>query len=528
MLQVRVFSLMAGCIKGCCKTDFMTELEKQTHSALAMGGAKRIARQHAKGRYTARERINLLLDPNSFDELGLLARSDLPEMRAATPADGKITGFGEIEGSEVFVSADDVTVLAGAGGRVGVGKQFKWTNYAVEKGIPCVHLGDAGGARVPDIMGATGMMSMVYPINNPPRNRQVPLITTIMGECYGGPSWTGATSDLIIQVKGTTMAVGAPSILQVATGERATPAELGGWERHAYETGQVDLFAESEEECLWLVRHALGYLPANAHEPPPRAVNSRAVNSRAVDGIVPRDPKQGYDMHDLIEAVVDADSVLELKPYFDPSLITCFARMDGHVVGIIANNPNHNAGAMGAGACDKATSFIVLCDSFHIPLIFLHDTPGFLIGKEAERQGMPRKIMTWIEALHQSTVPRISVIVRKSYGMAHCNMSGGNMGGDVLLAWNSAEISFVAPEVAVSIVHGRKLTQLENPEPAYASYIAELNRANAPWNAAAVNLIDKIIFPQQTRTELIRAIRRACSGVRQKSQRRLANWPRVL
>ncbi len=505
----------------------MTELEKQHQFALAMGGEKRIARQHAKGRLTARERIDLLLDPNSFDEVGLLARSDLPAMREATPADGKVTGFGEIAARDVFVSADDVTVLAGAGGRIGVGKQFKWTTYALEKGIPCVHLGDAGGARVPDIMGSTGMMSMVYPINNPPRDRQIPLITTIMGECYGGPSWTAATSDLIIQVKGTTMAVGAPAILQIATGEQATHEELGGWERHAYETGQVDLFADSEEECLWLVRRALSYLPSNANEPPPLA-DGGTVDAAAVNEIVPSDPKQGYDMHDLIEALVDPASMLELKPYFDPSLITCFARIAGQVVGILANNPQHNAGAMGAGACDKATSFIVLCDSYHIPLVFLHDTPGFLIGKAAEQQGMPRKIMRWIEALHQSTVPRISVIVRKSYGMAHCNMSGGNMGSDLLLAWDSAEISFVAPEVAVSIVHGRKLAQLDDPEVQYATYIAELNRANAPWDAAAANLIDKVITPQQTRAELVRALRRACAGDGQRSQRRLANWPRIL
>ncbi len=505
----------------------MTELEKQTQAALAMGGKKRIGRQHAKGRFTVRERVDLLLDANSFDEVGFLARSDLPAMRDATPADGKVTGFGEIGGREVFVSADDVTVLAGAGGRVGTGKQFKWTNYAIKKGIPCVHLGDAGGARVPDIMGSSGMMSMVYPINNPPRDRQVPLITTIMGECYGGPSWTAATSDLIIQVKGTTMAVGAPSILQIATGEQATHEELGGWERHAYKTGQVDLFAESEEECLWLVRRALGYLPANANEPPP-TTDSRGTNGQAIDKIVPSDPKQGYDMHDLIAALVDKDSVLELKPYFDLSLITCFARMDGQVVGILANNPMHHAGAMGAGACDKATSFIVLCDSFHIPLVFLHDTPGFLIGKEAEQQGMPRKIMTWIEALHQSTVPRISVIVRKSYGMAHCNMSGGNMGSDLLLAWDSAEISFVAPEVAVSIVHGRKLSQLADPSSAYNAYFAELNHANAPWDAAAANLIDKVITPSQTRREILIGLKRACAGDGQRSQRRLANWPRVL
>ena len=506
-----------------------------------MGGEQKIARQHAKGRLTARERVSLLLDPNSFDEVGLLARSDLAEAREATPADGKVTGFGEIAGQMVFVSADDVTVMAGAGGRIGTSKQFKWATYAAEKGYPIIHLGDAGGARVPDIMGSTGMMSMVYPISNRPRDRRVPQITTIMGECYGGAVWTGAVSDIIIQVKDAVMAVGGPSILKVATGEQATPAALGGWQLHAETTGQVDLFAENEYECLQLVRRVLSYLPSNANEPPPATVNSeqsadaKAVNSvpsvvRGLSSIVPSDPKVAYDMHDLLDAIFDAASLLELKRYFDPSLITCFARLDGHVVGVIANNPSHNAGAMGPGACDKATSFIVLCDSFHIPLIFLHDTPGFLIGQEAESNAMPRHIMQWIDALHQCTVPRLSVIVRKSYGMAHCNMSGGNMGSELLLSWDSAEISFVAPDVAVSIVHGRKLAQLDDPTEAYQQAIADLNRANAPWQAAEAGLIDKVIRPDDTRAELIKGLHRAIGPDRsgQRSQRRLANWPRIL
>jgi acetyl-CoA carboxylase carboxyltransferase component len=507
----------------------LNELKERTERARAMGGTGKIGRLHDNGRLTARERIESLLDRGTFDETGLLAHSDLPEAADKTPADGKVTGFGAVNGRSVFVSADDVTVMAGAGGRVGVGKQFQWATYAAEKGYPCIHLGDAGGARVPDIMGSAGMMSMVYPIKNPPRDRRVPLITTIMGECYGGPSWTAAVSDIIIQVKGAIMAVGGPSILQVATGEAATPEELGGWELHAHHTGQVDLFAEDDEDCLWLVRQVLGYLPENANEPPPSVKVREAVSGDLLTA-VPADPKRAYDMHDLIQLVVDADSLLELKPFFAPELITAFARLNGHVIGLIANNPLHNAGAMGPGACDKASSFIVLCDSFHIPLVFLHDTPGFLIGKTAERANMPRKIMTWIEALHQCTVPRVSMVVRKSYGMAHCNMSGGNMGSEAMLAWPSADVSFVAPEVAVSIVYGRKLAQLDDPQAAYAQYMDELNRANAPWDAAGLNLIDRVIEPQHTRQELIRALHRARGphGLGQRSQRRLANWPRLL
>lgn len=512
----------------------LRELEQRQQDALALGGADKIARQHAKGRLTARERIAALLDAGSFEELGLLARSDLPEAADKTPADGKIAGFGAIEGRTVFVGADDVTVMAGSGGRVGVGKLYKGMAYAARKGYPCVQLGDAGGARVPDIMGSAGMMSMVYPIKEaPPRNRRVPLITAIMGECYGGSAWTASVSDIVIQVKGTVMCVSGSSILAIATAETTPDTELGGWELHARTTGQVDLFAESEAECIALIRRALSYLPDSADAlPPALPAEQRSEAQQRLEQIlelVPENPRMAYDMHRLIEAVVDSGSVLELKPYYDGSLITALARIDGHVVGILANNPRVTAGAMGPGACQKAVGFICLCDSFHIPLVFLHDTPGFFVGKRAEEGAMPLRIMNFIEALQQSTVPRISLIVRKSYGMAHCNMAGGNMGSDLVLAWPIADVSFMAPNVAVNVVHGRKLAQMENAAAAREALAEEISRANAPWGAAGLNYIDRVIDPRDTRIELIRALKRArgSDGERGRSKRLLANWPRM-
>ncbi len=507
-------------------------LAARTAAALAMGGEDKIARQHAKGRLTARERIDVLLDAGSFEELGLLAHSDLPEAADKTPADGKICGYGAIDGRAVFVGADDVTVMAGAGGRVGVGKLLKHMAYAMQKGYPCIQLGDAGGARVPDIMGSVGMMSMVYPIEHqPPRDRRAPLITVIMGECFGGSTWTASLSDVVIQVKGTAMCVGGPSILEIATGEKASAEELGGWALHARQTGQVDLFADTDAAALSLARRALGYLPQHAGQLPPRqaAVDVAAQRLESVLDQVPEDPRQVYDMHGLLNAVCDADSVLELKPYYDASLITALARIDGRVVGVLANNPKVTAGAMGPGACEKATSFICLCDSYHIPLVFLHDTPGFFVGRRAEEAQMPLKIMSMIEALHQSTVPRISVIVRKSYGMAHCNMAGGNMGSDLVLAWPTADISFMAPAVAVNVVHGRKLAAMPDPAAARQALMDELARANAPWEAAGRNYIDRVIDPRDTRIELIRGLERACGadGEAGRSQRKLANWPRM-
>jgi acetyl-CoA carboxylase carboxyltransferase component len=508
----------------------LNELNKRLEQSLQMGGEQRITRQHKRGRMTVRERIDHLLDEGSFDEMGQLAHSDLTEAADKTPADGKVCGFGTIDRRTIFVSADDATVMAGAGGRVGVGKQFKGAKYAVEKGFPIIHLGDGGGARIPDIMGATGMMSMVYPISGEPRNRYVPQITTIMGECYGGPTWTAAVSDVVIQVKDAIMAVAGPPILETATGEHATPQELGGWELHAHTTGQVDLFAEDDKDCLRLVRDVLSYFPSNADNLPPVVPTCEDPHKQIpATQIVPEDPKGIYDMHHLIEAIADTNSVLEFKPFFDGSLITALARLDGHVVGFLANNPLVNVGAMGPGACEKACAFIALCDSFHIPMIFLHDTPGFFVSKYAEERKMPLKIMTFIQALQQSSVPRLSVIVRKSYGMAHCNMVGANMGADLLLAWSIAEVSFMAPAVAVNVVYGRKLQELPDPETAREQFIEQMRQGNAVWDAAGLNLVDKMIHPDDTRRELIKGLHRArgMDGKQGMSRRLLANFPRM-
>ena len=511
----------------------LEELSARKKKALEMGGPEKVARQHGKGLLTVRERIEKLLDPGTFDEVGLLLHSDLPEAAEQTPADGKITGFGEIDGRTVMVSGDDVTVKAGSGGRMGVKKTRRWDGFACEKGFPIIHLGDAGGARLPDIMGSAGMMSMTYPIDGEARDRRAPLIATIMGECYGSPSWIAAISDVVIQVKEKgIMAVAAPRILEVATREVSTPEELGGWELHARKTGQVDLFAEDEEDCLRLVRHTLSYLPNNSDELPPVVPCDRPRDERSevIYNVVPSNPKRGYDMHNAIKIIFDRDTMLEFKPYYDGSLITCLARLDGHVVGVLANNPMVNAGAMGPGACEKATAFICLCDSFHIPLVFLHDTPGFLVGKAAEEQKMPLKIMQFIVALQQCTVPRMSVVIRKSYGMAHCNMSGGGMGSDMLMAWPTADVSFMAPDVAVNVVFGGKTKGMEIGEELKQQFHDELVRGSEPWEAAGLGFVDKIIDPADTRKELIRALEyaRGPGGDRGKSKRLLAGWPRML
>src|SRR6185312_3209308 len=305
--------------------------------------------------------------------------------------------------------------------------------------------------------------------------------------------------------------VSGPPVLAAATGETVTADEIGGWELHARTTGQVDLFAESEADCMALVRKVLSYLPNSADELPPVVRTGDPADRRLDDilTVVPERAKVAYDMHKILARVFDAGSLLELKPHYDASLITSLARLDGHPVGVLANNPMQRAGAMGPGACEKATAFICLCDSFHIPLVFLHDTPGFFVSKAAEERKMPLKIMTFIEALHHSTVPRLSVVVRKSYGMAHCNMSGGNMGSDWIAAWPTADVSFMAPDAAANVVFGRKVDDYDDPAGPRAELIEQMKRMNAPWDAAAAGLFEDVIDPRDTRRVLVDALRRA-------------------
>lgn len=519
--------------KNTPQLDALQQLEAAKAKTLEMGGSEKVAKQHARNRLTARERIDKLLDKGSFYEMGQLAHSDLPEAAEQTPADGKVCGFGKIEGRQIGITSDDATVMAGSGGRIGYQKEFKTHDYARQRGIPSVHLGDGGGARIPDIMGATGMMSFAYDIQHPPRDRYTPLITAIMGECYGGPTWKASNSDIIVQVKGSTMAVSGPPVLEAATGEKVSPEMLGGWQVHAKKTGLVDFFAENDEDALKLIRRILQYLPNNAQELPPSQsyeASERSFKQERLLSLIPDNARMVYDMHELLEIVFDKGSLLELKADYDGSLITTWARLKGQVVGVLANNPKVNAGAMGYGACEKATSFICLCDAFNIPLIFIHDTPGFYVSKAAEERQMPIKIMNFIQALQHSTVPRLSLIARKSYGMAHCNMVGANMGADVLLAYPKADISFMAPEVACNVMLGRKLKGNENAENMRAAFIAEMQSSNTPWKAAGQNLIDRIIDPRDTREELSQALEIA-RGAQQnggKSKRLMANWPKIL
>lgn len=507
--------------------DPLAELAHRKAQALNMGGADKLARQQQRGALNARERISQLLDPQTFFELGLLNHSDMPGLADKTAADGKVAGYGKIDGRTVAIAADDVTVLAGSGGRVGGLKSKRVLALAVEKGYPLINLGEAGGARIPDILGSDGLSSMTIGTDAAQRCRQVPMVAAIFGECFGSPSWYAALSDFVVQVKGSCMAVSGPRVLEMATGEKTSNEELGGWELHARVTGLADRAAEDETHALAIIREFLSFLPSSARELPPvfRSDADASQRQSRLDAFLPESPRHGYDMHEIISTLADNQHFFPLKPEFDRSVITGLARLDGKSVGIIASNPRHSAGAMGPDGCDKCCSFITLCDSFNIPLIFLHDTPGFYVGKTAEQKRMPGKIINFIEALSLATVPIISVVVRKSYGMAYGNMAGTGMGADFVYAWPTADIGFMAPEVAANVVAGPKIKSAADPKAMMEQVVGNIRESSTPWRAAGLHHLDDVIKPSDTRSVMIRSLELARGHDGGKSQRKLAAWP---
>jgi len=503
------------------------ELHLRRQKALLMGGQHKLDARHAKGMLSARERIEILLDPKSFFEVGLLNHSDMPGMEEKTPADGRVCGYGTIDGRPVVVKADDQTVLAGSGARVASRKSHQVAMMALEKGYPFISLGEAGGARIPDIQGSDGLSSSGLKLDMALRDRRVPCVATVMGDSFGSPGWYAAFSDFVVQTKGSCMAVVSPLVLEVATGEKVSKEELGSWEVHARHTGLIDRSADDEREALALVREYLSYMPSNSDELPPVRpyVEEAEARQHKLANILPSSSRSAYDMRKLLRIIVDHETIFELKPEFDRSVITCLARIDGHVVGIVANNPMFNAGAMGPKGCAKCTKFIATCDSFHIPLIFLHDTPGFFVGKNAEHAGVAGKIINFFEAVAHATVPKIALVIRKSYGMAYYNMGGGHMNMDFQFAWPTADISFMAPELAAEVIHARVLREAPDREALKRKIVSEMRSHSSPWRAAGLHYLTDVIDPVETRAVLKRSLQIARGKRGGRSERKLASWP---
>ena len=511
----------------------LNELSQKRRRALEMGGIQKIEKQHAGGRLTARERIESLLDPGSFMEVGMFNHSDIPGMEKKTPADGTLGGYGKIGGRRTILFADDFTVLAATTSRVAIRKEMELKLEAERRGFPLIYLAETGGARMPDIMGSKGLASFGgggfdTQIRHLSRVRQTPMITAILGECYGNPIWIASLSDFVIQVKGSAMAVSGPRILELALGETVSNEELGGWRVHGEITGMSDRIAEDEEECFRIIRQVLGYMPSNCVEPPPNAPvpeGSGSDMARILE-YLPEHRNRAYDMHQILRCVVDRESLFPIKPIFGKTVITSLARIEGRVVGIVANQPLFQAGAMDTDGIDKVISFLCLCDSFNIPLIFFQDIPGFLVGKEPERKRVGARVINFMNALGLVTVPKISIIVRKAYGMAFWNMCGSGCATDFLVAWPTAEMSFVDPEIAANVVYGGKVLRSDKNRKDWERLVQKMVDDSSPYGAAGMHHIHDVIAPQETREYITKALEIAeDSNTHEKSVHKLANWP---
>jgi acetyl-CoA carboxylase carboxyltransferase component len=502
----------------------LEEYEKRRAKALAMGGAEKLARRKKAGALNARERIERLFDPGTFLESGLFGASGVyPEEAEETLTDGKIAGYGRIGGRDVAAVINDFTVKGASTSATNSKKVAHMKRTATERGVPLVIIGESTGARLPDAMGARGMGQLLG--NDPTqfrRLREIPMATAVLGPSFGSSAWLACLSDFAVMHKGATMAVSSPRLIEMAMNEKVDLEELGGWRLHADVTGLVDQVVDREEEVFEAIRRFLSYMPGHNQEAPldaPVPAGSGA-DMGGVFAVLPQSRTQVYDMRRIIRAVVDKDTLFELKPRFGKSAVTGLARLGGKSVGIVANNPLHRGGALDADACRKITDFLVLCDSFNVPVVLLVDTPGFQIGTEAEKHGAPGKIINFMNAMTLLTVPRLSVIIRKSYGRAYVCMGGGRHSDDVA-AWPTAEISFMSPDFATMIVHGVK-----PGDPGFAEKLADIEQDSDVWGLAAVFAAQAVIKPEETRDYLIRMLDvyrlRMTRGV---GQHLMRTWP---
>lgn len=502
----------------------MRDFAERRHQALAMGGARKLEARKAAGVLNARERIDYLCDPGSFIESGLFGSSGVNLAdRAKTPADGKITGFGRIVEREAALVVNDFTVMGASSSSTNGRKIGHMKQVATRRGLPLVFLGESSGARLPDTMGARGMGSLLgNDATQYQRTRETPWASATLGYSYGSSSWYAVLSDFCVIRKGAVLAVSSALLTSLATKEEVDPEALGGWRIHAETTGFADLVVDSDEQALDAIKSFLSYLPGHCNEAPP----TYPVPEGSGDGmatileLLPQRRTQVYDVRGIVRRIVDADSFFELKTRFGKVAVTGLARLDGRTVGVVANNPLVKGGALDTDACEKITSFLVLCDSFNIPVVTFVDTPGFVIGAEAERKRAPGKIMNMMNALALMTVPKLSVILRKTYGQAYLNMGGGK-NSDEVAAWPTAEVSFMDPRFAVKVVHG-----IDAEGPAFDDALAEMNRGNEVWDAASIYAVQSVIDPADTRAYLIRMLdlhrSRLTGGI---GEHRLANWP---
>ncbi|MBI2895504.1 MAG: acyl-CoA carboxylase subunit beta [Deltaproteobacteria bacterium] len=511
--------------------DVDRRLEELNRLALAAGGAERVDKQHAAGKLTARERIDFFLDPGSFVELDRLVVHrcrDFGMEKHRIPGDGVVTGWGNVDGRQVFVFAQDFTVFGGSLSAAYAGKICKVMDLAMKVGAPVVGLNDSGGARIQEGVESLAGYADIF-LRNTLASGVVPQLSAIMGPCAGGAVYSPAITDFILMVEGTSyMFITGPDVIKAVTHEEVTKEALGGARTHNTKSGVAHFNCADDRACLLLVRELLSYLPSNNHEDPPVRPTSDPVDRLVpeIDNAVPADPAKPYDIRTIIRATVDDGALLEVHADYARNMVVGFARLGGRPVGIVANQPAVLAGCLDIDASVKGARFVRFCDCFNLPLVTFEDVPGFLPGTDQEFGGIIKHGAKLLYAFAEATVPKVTLITRKAYGGAYDVMSSKHIRADVNLAYPTAEIAVMGPEGAVNIIYRNEIQAAADPEKTRAEFVADYRRTFAnPFKAAELGFIDEVIAPRMTRLRLCRALEMLRDKRDQNPPRKHGNLP---
>ncbi|MCC9138130.1 acyl-CoA carboxylase subunit beta [Pontibacter silvestris] len=488
-------------------------LERKNAEALLGGGHDRVEAQHAKGKLTARERLHLLLDEDSFEEIGkfVMHRSkDFGLDKQYYLGDGVVTGYGTINGRLVYVYSQDFTVLGGSLSETHAEKIVKIMELAMKNGAPLIGLNDSGGARIQEgVVSLGGYADIFY--RNTLASGVIPQISAIMGPCAGGAVYSPAITDFVMMVENTSyMFVTGPNVVKTVTHETVTSEELGGASTHSTKSGVTHFSCANEVECINYIKKLLSYIPQNCEDLPPALPYEPAAdkNREKLNTIVPENPNQPYDMREVIDGIIDTDSFFEVHKNFGENIVVGFARLGGRSIGIVGNQPAVLAGVLDINASTKAARFVRFCDSFNIPLLVLEDVPGFLPGTDQEWRGIIINGAKLLYAFCEATVPRITVITRKAYGGAYDVMNSKHIGADMNYAWPTAEIAVMGAQGAAEIIFKREIAAADNPGAKLAEKVQEYkDKFATPYRAAHRGFIDEVILPSETRTKLIKAFK---------------------
>jgi propionyl-CoA carboxylase beta chain len=495
--------------------DRIADLERRRQEAIHAGSSQAVEKQHERGKLTARERIALLLDEGSFTELDELARHRAHAFgidRDRPYGDGVVTGYGTIDGRPVCVFSQDFTVFGGSLGEVYGEKIVKVMDHAMKTGCPVIGINDSGGARIQEGVVALGLYAEIF-YRNVHASGVIPQISLIMGPCAGGAVYSPAITDFTLMVEGTShMFITGPDVIKTVTGEDVSFEELGGAQAHGAKSGVAHYQAKDEQDCIDFARDLLSYLPSNNLSDPPRlAVNTDpgvTLSDEELDTVMPDSANQPYDMHEILRRVLDDGEFLEIHAAFAPNILTGFGRVEGAPVGVVANQPMHFAGCLDIDASEKAARFVRTCDAFGVPILTFVDVPGFLPGVSQEWQGIIRRGAKLIYAYAEATVPLVTVITRKAYGGAYDVMGSKHLGGDINLAWPTAQIAVMGAQGAVNILYRRELAAAEDPELLRKDKVTEYEDTLAnPYIAAERGFVDAVIRPAETRLAVTKALR---------------------